>query len=258
MSCSPNNHQTREIAPGIVLDACRAAWLEAERVLIVADLHLGYAWAQRSAGNLVPLSRHVDALDRLSELMDAYSPARIVLLGDIVHDAVDVEPLTGELRRLRDDLGGRSEVILVAGNHDRRLQRMLDAKRIALTLVREFQIGPHRLVHGDGVELHQAKAELATASGRGGFVFCGHEHPAITLSDRVASYAKCPCFVEGDGLLMLPAFSEWAGGSNLRNGNFLSRYLEAAHVRSVTAIVAEKLLTIPANGTGNIRFQAGR
>jgi uncharacterized protein len=246
MSCSPNNHQTHEVAPGIVLDARRAAWLESERVLIVADLHLGYAWAQRSAGNLVPLSRRVDALDRLGTLIDAYSPERTVLLGDVVHDAVDVAPLTEELRRLRDDHGGRTEIMLVAGNHDRRLQRMLDSKAINLSLVRELQIGPHRLVHGDGAELRQAKAELATARSRGGYVFCGHEHPAITLSDRVASYAKCPCFVEGDGLLMLPAFSEWAGGSNLRNGNFLSRYLEAVRLRNITAIIAEKLLTFPA------------
>ena len=251
MNCSPNNHhQTREIAAGIVLDARRAVWLDGERILIVADLHLGYAWAQRSAGNLVPLNRRVDALDRLDALVEAYAPSRTVLLGDIVHEAVDVEPLTAELLRLRDDLGARTEVFLVAGNHDRRLQRMLDAKRIDLVLVRELQVGPHRLVHGDGVELRQAKAEMATARSRGGFVFCGHEHPAITLSDRVASYAKCPCFVEGDGLLMLPAFSEWASGSNLRNGNFLSRYLEAAHVRNITAILAEKLLPLPASGKG--------
>jgi DNA ligase-associated metallophosphoesterase len=236
------------------LDARRAVWLEAERVLIVADLHLGYTWAHRSAGNLIPLSRQVDALDRLSSLVEGYSPARTVLLGDIVHDAVDVEPLTAELIRLRDDLGTRTELVLVAGNHDRRLQRLLDAKRINLPLVRELQIGPHRLVHGDGVELRQAKAEMTTANSRGGFVFCGHEHPAITLSDRVASYAKCPCFVEGEGLLMLPAFSEWAGGSNMRNGNFLSRYLEAARVRNITAILAEKLLTLPANGSGSVRF----
>lgn len=255
MNCSPNNHQTREVAPGIVLDARRAVWLGIERVLIVADLHLGYVWAQRSAGNLVPLSRRVDALDRLCGLIEAYSPQRTVLLGDIVHDAVDVEPLTAELLRLRDDLGARTEIVLVAGNHDRRLQRMLDSKSIALPLVRELQIGPHRLVHGDGVELRQAKAELATASSLGGFVFCGHEHPAITLSDRVASYAKCPCFVEGDGLLMLPAFSEWAGGSNLRNGSFLSRYLEAARLRNVTAILADKLLTLPANGKNGIRIE---
>jgi uncharacterized protein len=254
VNCSPNNHQTREVAPGIVLDARRAVWLLAERVLIIADLHLGYAWAERSAGNLIPLSRCVDPLDRLSGLIDAYSPDRTILLGDIVHDAVDVEPVTADLQRLRDDFGARTEIVLIAGNHDRRLQKMLDAKRIALPLLKELQIGPHRLVHGDGVELRQAKAELATACSLGGFVFCGHEHPAITLSDRVASYAKCPCFVEGDGLLMLPAFSEWAGGSNLRSGSFLSRYLEAARLRSITVIIADKLLTLPANGPGALRI----
>jgi len=254
VSCSPKNHQTREVVPGIVLDARRAVWLADERVLIVADLHLGYTWAHRSAGNLVPLCRQVDAIDRLSRLIDIYAPIRTVVLGDIVHDAVDVAPLTDELLRLRDDLGRRTEVVLVAGNHDRRLQPLLKARRIALPLVRELQIGAHRLVHGDGVEVKQARAELTTASSRGGFVFCGHEHPAITLSDRVASYAKCPCFVEGEGLLMLPAFSEWAGGSNLRSGSFLSRYLEAARIQNVTAIIADKLLTFPANGSNGFRF----
>jgi DNA ligase-associated metallophosphoesterase len=254
VSCSQPNHRTREAAPGIVLDARRAVWLAAERVLIVADLHLGYAWAHRSAGNLIPLTRTFDALERLSHLIDAYSPVRTVLLGDIVHDAVDVEPLTVELRRLQEDLGQRTEIVLVAGNHDRRLKALLESKDIGLPLMREWQIGPHRLVHGDGAGLDQAKAEMATAMSRGGLVFCGHEHPAITLSDHVASYTKCPCFVEGDGLLMLPAFSEWAGGSNLRNGNFLSRYLEVAHVRHLTAIIADKLLTLPASGNGSPRI----
>jgi metallophosphoesterase superfamily enzyme len=60
--------------------------------------------------------------------------------------------------------------------------------------------------------------------------------------------------VEGEGLLMLPAFSEWAGGSNLRSGSFLSRYLEAARIQNVTAIIADKLLTFPANGSNGFRF----
>ena len=52
-------------------------------------------------------------------------------------------------------------------------------------------------------------------------------------------------------MVMLPAFSEWAGGSNLRNGAFLSRYLEAVRIRKITAIIADKLLSIPANGVGS-------
>jgi metallophosphoesterase superfamily enzyme len=137
-------------------------------------------------------------------------------------------------------------MILIAGNHDRRLRQLLAKLELPLAVHREYQLGPHRLVHGDGTKLPAARAELATAHHRGGFVMCGHEHPAITLSDRVASYARCPCFVQGEGLLMLPAFSEWAAGSNLRSGEFLSPYLQAAHILNITAIVAGKLLRIPA------------
>jgi putative SbcD/Mre11-related phosphoesterase len=220
-------------------------WLAAERTLLVADLHLGYAWAHRRAGHLLPIIAHSETLPRLAALLDAYQPVRTVLLGDIVHDAVDVEPLTVELRQLCTHFASRTELVLIAGNHDRRLKPLLETNSIDLPLVRELQLGPHRLVHGDGVDLDAARRELALAHRLGGFVFCGHEHPAITLSDRVASYAKCPCFVEGDGLLMLPAFSEWAAGNNIRHRDHLSNYLQAAEIRSVTAIVADKLLALP-------------
>ena len=44
-------------------------------------------------------------------------------------------------------------------------------------------------------------------------IILGHEHPAITVSGGVASHVKCPCFVAGTGVLVLPAFSRWAAGS---------------------------------------------
>jgi uncharacterized protein len=240
------NQETREVAPGIVLDARRAVWLADDRTLLVADLHLGYAWAQRHAGNLLPLHR-ADTLDRLAALTQAYGPEQIILLGDVVHDAVPLDPVAAELSRLWSEFAAHAEVLLVAGNHDRRLRPLLEKLAIDLPLVREWQIGPHRLVHGDGPDSPAQKAELATAHARGGFVFCGHEHPAITLSDHIATTVRCPCFVRGEGLLMLPAFSEWAAGSNLRRGSYLSPYLRAAHVLGAHAIVAGKLLDMPAS-----------
>jgi putative SbcD/Mre11-related phosphoesterase len=245
VSCDPLSHQTCEIAPGIVLDARRAVWLADDRTLLLADLHLGYAWAQRHAGNLLPLHR-ANTLDRLAALLADYPAERLVLLGDVVHAAVALEPVAEELRRLAA-FADEAEVLLVTGNHDRRLRGLLEQLALDLPLVREWQLGPHRLVHGDGATELAAKAELATAHARGGFVFCGHEHPAITLSDRVASFARCPCFVRGEGLVLLPAFSEWAAGSNLRRGSFLSPYLRAAHVLGAHAVVAGRLLDLPAS-----------
>jgi putative SbcD/Mre11-related phosphoesterase len=248
-------HQSLEVAPGVVLDARRAVWLAESRTLLIADPHLGYAWAHRNSGNLLPLGRASDPLDRLAALAASYVCERIVLLGDVVHDAVHVEPLEGELQRLHRELGSIAEVILIAGNHDRRLRQLLDRLDIQIPFHREYQVGPHRFVHGDGAKPAAARAELATAHDRGGFVVCGHEHPAITLSDRVASYARCPCFVHGDGLLMLPAFSEWAAGNNLRSGDFLSPYLQVARLQSVTAIVAGKLLRIDARDMNGRRVK---
>jgi hypothetical protein len=55
---------------------------------------------------------------------------------------------------------------------------------------------------------------------------------------------------------MLPAFSEWAAGNNLRSGDFLSPYLQAARITTITAIVADKLLNIPAADIGRRRAKA--
>ena len=51
-----------EISAGIWLDHRRAVYLEAERILCVADLHLGYAWAHRFSGQLMPLRGEEDLL----------------------------------------------------------------------------------------------------------------------------------------------------------------------------------------------------
>jgi putative SbcD/Mre11-related phosphoesterase len=244
------NRHTLEIAPGVVLDARRAVWLAEWRALLIADPHLGYAWAHRRSGNLLPLGRQADPLVRLASIAASYPCEQIILLGDVVHAAVEVEALAVELRRLHEEITQFGEVIVIGGNHDRRLRQLLAKLEIPLTITLDHQLGPYRMVHGDGSKIAPARAELATAHHRQGFVLCGHEHPAVTLSDRVASYARCPCFVHGDGLLMLPAFSEWAAGSNLRSGDFLSPYLRAAHLRSVIPIVAGKLLKIPAAEAG--------
>ncbi|MCC6233574.1 MAG: hypothetical protein IT580_13070, partial [Verrucomicrobiales bacterium] len=39
-----------EVTPGVWLDARRAVWLEGHRALLVADVHLGYVWAERQRG----------------------------------------------------------------------------------------------------------------------------------------------------------------------------------------------------------------
>jgi hypothetical protein len=234
------NRTQYEIAPGVVLDARRAVFLARESVLAVADLHFGYAWTHRARGQMLPVTARETALERLRRLLSEYQPHTLVLVGDIVHGVVPVVELREELRRFVEALRAHAEVVLLAGNHDRRLAEFLGEE-----LPVEWRAGAHLLRHGDGQDGALAAAHLAAVRAAGGMVIIGHEHPSVTLGDGVAHHARVPCFLAGDGLLVLPAFSEWAAGSNIRAGEFLSPYLPAAGAHRVVAILAGKLLPVP-------------
>jgi putative SbcD/Mre11-related phosphoesterase len=234
-----------ELEPGLWLDAGRAVWLAEPRVLIVADLHLGYAWAHRAAGNLLPVGATEDTTERLLALLNRYPAREMVLLGDILHGAVDAPALSTELRWLALNVGERTRLRLIGGNHDRHLASALAAAGIALEVDAAATIGPHLLLHGDERDAAKAAGDLQLCGQRGGWVILGHEHPAITLSDGVASRAKCPCFLVGAGVLVLPAFSAWAAGTNVRDGHFLSHYARLARFDRAVAILADKLLPVP-------------
>ncbi len=234
-----------ELEPGLWLDAARAVWLEEARVLAVADLHLGYAWAHRASGQLMPLSAEEDTTERLIKLIERYRPEEVVILGDIVHRAVDAPALHTELRWLALNVGERARLRLIGGNHDRQLAATLATAGIALEIAETIAIGPHLLLHGDERDETAAQTQLTTAAARQGRVILGHEHPAFVLSDGVASRAKCPCFLAGPGLLVLPAFSAWAAGTETRDGRFLSLYPRLASPTHAVAILAGKLLAIP-------------
>ena len=239
-----------ELEPGLWLDAGRAVWLAEPRVLIVADLHLGYAWAHRADGQLLPISAREDTTERLLALLNRYPAQEMILLGDILHRAVDSPALYTELRWLTLNVGERTRLRLIGGNHDRNLASTLAAAGLAMEVDESITVGPHLLLHGDGRNESMATNRLRDCTQRGGRVVLGHEHPSIILSDGVASRAKCPCFLAGPGILVLPAFSVWAAGSPIQEGNFMSPYARNSHFDRAVAVLAGKLLPIPVSCAG--------
>jgi putative SbcD/Mre11-related phosphoesterase len=238
--CTIMDRSSFQLAPGIWLDARRAIWLEAERTLAVADLHLGYAWAHRHSGQMMPLSVQEDTADRLEELVLRYSPRELVFVGDIVHRAVPVPSLVEELAGIVERIGALVTLRLIAGNHDDRLASLLKNLPAPIALEQSWQAGPHLLVHGD--DSANCIDHLEETSTRGGRIIIGHEHPAYVLSDRVTTRLKCPCFLISKCLIVLPAFSRWAAGSAYQRGKCLSHYLHACPAEQVVPIVGERLL----------------
>src|ERR1041385_4832633 len=100
----------------LTLDSRRAAWFPHECVLAVADLHLGYAWAHRLSGQLMPITPTNDTLGRLQDLQRDYQPREIVVLGDIVHRAMALPVLQEEIRALFNGLSAQSQLTFLTGN----------------------------------------------------------------------------------------------------------------------------------------------
>jgi len=177
------------IRPDVWLDNRRALWLSRIRLLVVADLHWGYAVSHRARGNLLPIWGDEEIAARLRGLMADYKPAEVIWLGDSLH------ALAGRAAAesfLADSTLPPATVL--AGNHDVRWPRAKEAS---------FQ--------RDGYFFHHGNAGLTVPSDCMEIV--GHHHPAVSWSDGAGGNLKLPALVEGPRRLILPAFSPWAAGT---------------------------------------------
>jgi DNA ligase-associated metallophosphoesterase len=186
-----------------------AAYWRDERLLLVADLHLGKAQTFQTFGLPVPSGAETTDLERLAVLAERLKPQRVALLGDILHSRVGlrdnlVTQIASSFKRLN------AEVLLVAGNHDRAA-----LSRVAASAKLEM----HAQLEMHGVCLTHKPLE------RGAFI-AGHVHPRATLRIE-GDMVKLPCFVlEGSGLT-LPAFSSFAAGANMARREGRRRFVIA-------------------------------
>jgi uncharacterized protein len=184
------NGARAQVANGVFLDARLALYHQNQQWLAVADLHFGFELSQRAAGNLFPLWGMQTVQDRLNELLDDYNPAHLVLLGDLVHDRT-AAPALGEFVR---QLQRRAEVILIGGNHDRKLPKSINATP---------------LWQCEGFCFHHGHCEMDAA---GDIQVIGHHHPAQIVRDGAGLRLKLPAFIQQDHCWIMPAFSPWAAG----------------------------------------------
>lgn len=177
------------------LHAERALYWPRERLLAIADLHLGKGQVFREAGIALPRGGTADDLARLDALVAAFDPASIVLLGDMLHG-----PLPADAPWVRQWCDWRARhaaraVVLIAGNHD----RSVDAARLGLDAVhRRLDVAPFRFEH-----------DASPAPGH--FVLGGHVHPVVRLH-RTGLKAQFPVLWARVDHAVLPAFSRFTGG----------------------------------------------
>jgi DNA ligase-associated metallophosphoesterase len=184
-----------EPAEGIRITGDGAAWLPAQSTVVIADVHLGYSRAARRRGGWLPDVESPEVVaERVRAMMQRLGASQLVIAGDLrhsTHDAdaeerADVERFLVLLRPL--------EVVLVRGNHDRGAAGMSAVVQVGEVAVRH--------------------APPAAPPER--WTIVGHLHPAVTVRDETGASVRYPCALVGPRIVVLPAYSAWAGGIEAR------------------------------------------
>src|SRR3954452_25271434 len=97
------------IADHVLLDGRLALFHEREKWLAIADPHFGYELSRRAAGWLIPFWGMDSITERLLELLADYEPARLIILGDMVHDRT----ARFDARDLLEQVRARCQVIVI-------------------------------------------------------------------------------------------------------------------------------------------------
>lgn len=188
-----------------------------ERVLVLADLHLGYEEALNFSGVLVSRVMFKEIIEELEKVFERVGEVDlIVLLGDVKHDFgrvlkqewKDVKELVGFLSR---KLKPKGKIVITKGNHDTILEPIV--RELEKTEIVDFYRWREFLFfHGDKIFLEAYEKGVK-------FWVVGHAHPAVKLSDGV-KVEKYKCFLvckcKGKRVIVMPSFFPHIAGSDPR------------------------------------------
>ncbi|MGE0698384.1 MAG: ligase-associated DNA damage response endonuclease PdeM [Hyphomicrobiaceae bacterium] len=185
----------------VVADRSGTLYLPSERMLLVADLHLekGSAFARR--GVMLPPYDTRETLDRLAAVLARFRPARVVALGDSLHDRGASARLGQAEREAIRRLQLGRDWLWITGNHDPEVSPVLGGEVVPAIVCATLRLC-HVPAEG-GVAGDCSMGEIA-----------GHLHPAARVALGGTSVRR-PCFVGDDRCLVLPAFGAFTGGLNV-------------------------------------------
>jgi uncharacterized protein len=182
-------------------DLSGALYWPAEKVLLVADLHLEKGSAHAARGRMLPPYDTRETLIKLAEAIDRHSPETVIALGDSLHDKGAAARLGPDDLRVLAMLQEGRRWIWVTGNHDPEI-----APRLGGEVCDEITLS--------GIALRHLPREAHVTH-----EIAGHLHPAAKVSLYGHSIRR-PCFVGNGRRLVMPAFGAFTGGLNVLDDAF--------------------------------------
>jgi len=217
----------------VTITGLYAVILEDSNEAVIADLHIGYESAMRMQGVSIPSYQKKIIMGRIDDIIKRYEPSRIIINGDFKHEfGKNLRQEWNETIELLDFIMERSDVLLIRGNHDNFLKTIASKRNIEV--VPYYKNGRITVFHGH-VNMPAEYSIIA------------HEHPSITIRDGIGATAKLPCFLVGEDIIVMPAISPLASGTDIISAissEYLSPVLRKRDVDSmeVYAINGDELL----------------
>ncbi|MEA2054000.1 MAG: metallophosphoesterase [Candidatus Thermoplasmatota archaeon] len=194
-----------EIWNGIFVTDDYCIYVPDEQTVIIADLHLGYEGVLRLQGVAIPKYQEKIIMERLKHIITKYEPETVIVNGDFKHEFG--RNLRQEWREVSEVLSFLSEgrkVVLIRGNHDNFLKTI--ASKFGMTIKWRYDLHGIAIAHG-----HRSMEEKK--------MIIAHEHPSIHLRDRVGAMLSLPCYLISDEIIVMPAFSPLASGTDVSSAD---------------------------------------
>lgn len=177
--------------------------------LIISDLHIGIEDLLSKNGVKVP-SQTEKMKEKILGLIEKEDPDRLVILGDLKHNI----PKTSwqeymEIPKLIDSIPKDLEVVIIKGNHDGNIERLLPNTKIVKSIVLEDAI----LLHGHSWPDKDDRAK---------FVVMGHNHPCIQFEDQFGHKSRENAWIRARfkkgfersrEVIIMPAFNDLLSGT---------------------------------------------
>ena len=178
----------------LLLSNQRVVFWEAEKALILSDIHIGKTAHFRKNGIPIPDQILVDDINRLTELIEHFQPTQIIFVGDLFHAGVNMN-----FDVFRQWLAKYQSIqwILVKGNHDRLKASFYEEMNI--------EVVPEMTMNG----LHFTHEP--TFPGNEQYCISGHLHAGVSYHLKGRQKLKLPCYILAHQQLILPAFSLFTG-----------------------------------------------
>ncbi len=164
--------------------------LRRERLLLLADTHVGYEVELRRVKGVNVMSQTRRLVEKVLELVDMHNVTSVAILGDVKHELPVPRESAEEVRVFLSTVAKRVSMLLIPGNHDSLLQEIasgIDGVEVAPT--RGVLIDKFLLVHG---HVKPAKQDLEKAD----VVIMGHTHPAVVIRDEIGYAVKEPALLK--------------------------------------------------------------